>query len=279
MNPEILHITILFICILVGLIAIYLFLIMPRIIKKPKRDHLMGYYYAHRGLFDNNSDAPENSLKAFKNAVTHNYGIELDVQLSKDKKLVVFHDEKLKRMTGKPGKVWEYTLEELQSFKLLESDETIPTFESVLEAVDGKVPLIIEYKLDVPSTEVCELANKVLENYKGDYCIESFHPYALMWYKKHRPDVVRGQLSEEFWQTPKYKTHYPLYILSLLLTNVATRPDFIAYNCEHAFNLSRRLCKLFGALSVAWTVKNQETYNRIKDQFDLFIFDSFLLKN
>ena len=99
--------------VLAVLVLLYLFLIAPRLWKKPDRTPYMGIHYAHRGLFDNKSEAPENSLAAFRKAVEAGYGIELDVQLSKDKKLVVFHDATLKRMCGEKGNVWDYTLDEL----------------------------------------------------------------------------------------------------------------------------------------------------------------------
>ena len=148
------------------LAAVYLFMIAPRMIGKPDVSALRGVHYAHRGLHDNKSDAPENSMKAFQKAVDAGYGIELDVQLSKDQIPVVFHDETLNRMCGVDGKVWQYTLKELQKMKLADSDETIPTFEAVLKTVGGKVPLIVEYKLDVPSTKVCEIADPMLEKYQ-----------------------------------------------------------------------------------------------------------------
>ena len=144
------------------LILVYIFLVAPRMINRADRTPFYGRHYAHRGLFDNDSVAPENSLAAFKKAVDAGYGIELDVQLSKDEKLVVFHDATLKRMCGIDGKVWDYTLEELQQMKLLNSNETIPTFEQFLEVVDGKVPFILEYKLDRAQTRVCQYANEVL---------------------------------------------------------------------------------------------------------------------
>ena len=256
------------------LFPLYLFLIAPRMWKRANRGPFMNFHYAHRGLFNNASDAPENSLLAFQKAVDAGYGIELDVQLSKDNHLVIFHDATLKRMCGIEGKVWDYTLEELQQMKLLNSDQTIPTFEDFLKIVDGKVPFILEYKLDRVQTKVCELANEVLKDYKGVYCIESFHPLALLWYRKNRPDVLRGQLCEEFFREKKYKGDFLMTILSFLVFNVATRPDFIAYNHLHANNISRRLCKIMGALSVTYTIKNTEEYKRNKKNFDLFIFDS-----
>lgn len=260
--------------ILIILFPLYLFLIAPRMFKRADRTPFLNHHYAHRGLFDNSGDAPENSLLAFQRAVDASYGIELDVQLSKDNQLVVFHDATLKRMCGVDGKVWEYTLEELQQMKLANSEQTIPTFQEFLKVVDGKVPFILEYKLDRAQTKVCALANKMLKDYKGIYCIESFHPLALIWYRKHRPDVLRGQLSEEFFREEKNKGKHYLTLASFLLFNFAGRPDFIAYNHLHADNISRRICKMLGALSVTYTIKSKEEYKRNLKNFDLFIFDS-----
>ena len=175
--------------------------------------------------------------------------------------------------------MWGYTLEELQQLRLAESKERIPTFEEVLNLVAGRVPLIVEYKLDRPLTKVCELGNELLSRYQGDYCIESFHPFALMWYKKHRPDVLRGQLSGKLskeTKDSKKKIYYSL--VSYLLTNILTRPDFIAYDHRYVKNISRRVCKWLGALSVTYTVKSVERYEEVKNDFDLFIFDSCILK-
>lgn len=263
--------------IVLGLIAIYLFMICPRLFQKPDRTPFFGVHYAHRGLFDNETQAPENSLNAIREAVKAGYGIEFDVQLSKDDIPVVFHDASLKRMCGIDGKVWEYTLEELQKMKLANSNETIPTFAQVLKEVDGKVPLIIEYKMDRVDTKVCELGNKLLENYQGPYCIESFHPFAVKWYRKHRPDILRGQLSENFIRNGKKGA--AMFLMTYLLTNFLTRPDFIAYSHKDADNISRRICKGLGALSVAWTIRSQAEYEKAKSHFDLFIFDSCILKN
>lgn len=257
--------------------GIYLFLISPRLMGRPDYSVLKGYHYAHRGLHDNDSDAPENSLRAIEKAVEAGYGIEFDVQLSKDGIPVVFHDAALKRVCQVEGNVWDYTLEELQTMKLAGSDQTIPTFEQVLKTVNGKVPLIIEYKLDVVSTKVCELANELLKDYKGIYCIECFHPLAVAWYRKHRPDVIRGQLSQDFSKDEKYRGKFVMWLLGNLLTNVWARPDFVAYNYEHERKLSRRICCGMGALAVAYTVKSREAYESVKDQFELFIFDSFIL--
>lgn len=260
------------------LFALYLFLIAPRMCKKADITPLMGWHYAHRGLFDNATEAPENSLPAIRKAVEAGYGIEWDIQLSKDNKVVVFHDATLKRMCGVDGNVWDYTLEELKQFTLLDSGAQIPTLEEALEVVGGKVPLIIEYKLDRVQTLVCELANDILKDYEGVYCIECFHPLAVMWYRKNRADIVRGQLSQEHYRFKKHRKNPAKYLAAWLLTNVAARPDFVAYNHNHYKDLSRRLFRMLGGLSVAWTIRSVERYEEMKDEFDLFIFDSCRLE-
>ena len=255
-------------------VAIYLFLVSPRIFGKPDCTPFCGVLYAHRGLFDNKSDAPENSLNAIRKAVAQGYGIEFDVQLSKDKVPVVFHDHSLMRMCGVDGYVHEFTVEELKTFFLKDSDQTIPTLVEVLEVVAGKVPLIIEYKMDIVDTLVCELSDEILKDYQGVYCIESFHPWAVKWYKEHRPEILRGQLSEDYSQKTGKCEKKELWIMKHLLTNFLTRPDFIAYNHEHSYVLSRKVCSKMGALSVAWTIKSQEAYENAKSQYQLIIFDS-----
>lgn len=259
------------------IVAVYLFLIAPRMIRKPDRSTLLDVHYAHRGLFDNKTDSPENSLSAIRKAVEAGYGIEFDIQLSKDDIPVIFHDASLKRMCGVDGKIWDYTLKQLQEMKLANSSETIPTLEQVLGVVNGKVPLIIEYKMDRVDTKICEIGNGVLEKYNGPYCIESFHPFAVQWYRENRPDIIRGQLSQDYSKT-EYKG-FQYWLMTHLLTNFLTRPDFIAYNHKDANKISRRVCGEMGAMSVAWTIKSKEQYEKAKPHFDLVIFDSFILED
>ncbi len=248
-------------------------MIMPRITSRPMHE-FTSHYIAHRGFHDNKTDAPENSKKAMQLAVDNGYGIELDVQLTKDEKVVVFHDATLKRVCGVDAKVNSMTYEELQQLNLLDSEEKIPLFSEVLKIIDGKVPLVMEIKMVDAKTRVCELANKELEGYKGVYCMESFHPFAVQWYRKNRPDVVRGQLSANFKKEDN-KEGFQEWLVHQLLTNVLARPDFVAYSHKSANNLSRNLCRLFGATAVAWTIRSQEELDKNRKKFDVFIFEGF----
>lgn len=265
-------------CVFLAVVLLYLLLIMPRMLHRPDKTAFMGVLYAHRGLHDNAGEAPENSMAAFQKAVEAGYGIELDVQLTKDKVAVVFHDFTLKRICGAEGKVSDYTYEELQQFSLASSEQKIPKFADFLALVDGRVPLIIEYKIQGGNTEVCSIADKLLQDYKGVYCIESFNPFGVRWYRKNRPEIVRGQLADNFIKSGEKEFSALLYFaLHHLLFNFMTKPDFIAYNHHNYKDLSRLLCRhVFGCLSVACTIKSKRELEERKGDFDLFIFDSFV---
>ncbi len=258
------------------LVLLYFLAIMPRLTGRAKRKDFLGVYYAHRGLHDNASDAPENSMAAFKKAVKKGYGVELDVQLTKDKVPVVFHDFTLERICRREGKVSDYTWQELKEFKLCDSQERIPLFADVLKTVDGKVPLIVELKVEWMDISVCPIADRLLRQYQGLYCIESFNPLALSWYRRYHNDVVRGQLADGFLKSGEFKGILYFFLQNLLL-NWITKPDFIAYNHKYADIAARRICrKLYRSMAVAWTIKSQEELEKAKGQFDIFIFDSFI---
>ena len=159
--------------------AIYVALILPRLINRADMTGIVEDY-AHRGL--HNETLPENSLGAFQNAVDNRIGIELDIQLSKDNVPMVFHDASLKRVCDIDAKLCEYTAEELGQIKLLGTDYTIPTFETVLDLVDGRVPLLVEFKHG--NSDLCKIACDMLDNYNGAFCVESFDPTLLMRRRK-----------------------------------------------------------------------------------------------
>lgn len=258
--------------------ALYLISIKPRIYGRPDYTPFLSHMYAHRGLHGIKAGScelvPENSYSAIERAADMGYGIEFDVHLTKDNVPVIFHDDTLNRVCGVKGYLKDYTFEELREFRLLGTSEKIPSFEEVLKAVDGRVPLIIEYKVEKNAKKLCSICNNILSGYKGLYCIESFNPLAVRWYKTHRPDIVRGQLSDYF-TAKKLKISY--FLLSHLIGNCYAAPDFVAYNCRYQNELSRILCRrLYRALSVAWTVRSQEELDKVSKGFDLFIFEGFV---
>lgn len=265
-----------FYSIIIGIIILYLFFIMPRIFNRRNFKPFLNTYYAHRGFHDD--EVPENSMKAFALAVKYNYGIELDVHLTKDEIPVVFHDHNLMRMCKVDKNINDLTYEELQVLRLKNSNETIPKLVDVLHFVNGKVPLIVELKARAkdPSNSLCEKTTEVLDEYKGVYCIESFNPFVLFWFKRFRPLVIRGQLSTDFTKGKVKGDALINLLLTYLCFNFQTKPDFIGYNHKYKNNLSYRLCKnLYKTMTFAYTIKTEEELEKSKDDFHLFIFENF----
>jgi glycerophosphoryl diester phosphodiesterase len=262
---------------LVAIFWLYMLLLLPSLRYKQEFKDLKKVYYAHRGLHDNSSAAPEKSMLAFKKAVAAGYGIELDLQLTKDKQVVVLHDNSLKRACGVEGIVGDFTYAELKEFRLFGTEERIPLFSEVLKMVAGRVPLIVEYKVPDGTNDisVCAYGDELLRKYEGLYCIESFHPFAVRWYKKHHRAVVRGQLADIFTEEERFR-RLRFFALQNLMFNFLCKPDFIAYHHVHGGKFALVICRrTFSRLAVAWTIKSAEELKQAKEWFDIFIFEGF----
>lgn len=257
------------------LAILYMFAIMPRIFRRPDTTLFQKKYFAHRGLHDNATDAPENSMAAFRKAVEAGFGMELDVQVTKDGVPVIFHDFTLNRICGAEGKPVECTYEELQAYTLCDSKERIPRLADLLAMVDGRVPLIVEIKAETADVSCCAVIDEMLRAYKGAYCIESFNPMVLWWFRRNHKEAVRGQLSSNFRKEGVYWNvlHFGM---THLLFNFLTKPDFIAYNHEFSEEPGRRICRrLYRHPAAAWTIRSEEELAAAREKFDVFIFDSF----
>ncbi len=257
----------------VALIAvlIYLFLLMPRLRDRADMDMLL-VNYTHRGLW--NAQVPENSLRAFELAAKNGFGIELDIQLSRDKQIMVFHDRDLKRMCGVDKKLSELSCSELKALTLNNTDQTIPTLAEVLYLIDGRVPLLIELKSNAGDTEICKRVAAMLDKYHGAFCVESFDPILVGWFKKYRPRYARGQLVTKMKKCDSKRDTFVSFCLSRLLSNVLSRPDFIAVDGRIQDTVMIRAChKLFKAPIFVWTVRTQKDMDKcINDGYN-FIFE------
>ena len=234
---------------------------------------LTDVYIAHRGLFDNGNGIPENSLPAFKKASEQGFGIETDVQMTKDGVLVVFHDDDLKRMTGTEGKLSDYTFDELRKLRLLNTDCQIPTFDDFLEAANG-ANLVVEIKTHSKIGEVEQKTYDALLGYKGHYCVESFNPIIIHWFKVHAPEVIRGTLSCSFEQVPF--TKFRKWLLRELKLCKWNGSQFIAYDAE-TIRTSKAVKRFSKHVPIiCWTIKSQVQHDELHDCFDNMIFDSFV---
>lgn len=232
------------------------------------------WLYAHRGL--HNEDRPENSMAAFKAAVQAGYGIELDVRLTADNIVVVFHDSDLKRMTGTEGTVESQTLRELRRLRLGGTEETVPTLEEVLRTVDGRVPLLIETKNLGLGDALEQHTMKLLRPYKGKYALQSFSPFAVRRFRKCAPWDPRGQLSSTFRPRERGVSRIMQFCVRHLLTNFIGRPNFISYAWDGLNSWVVRRLRRRGLPVLAWTVRSASEAAQAMPLCDTIIFEGFL---
>ena len=241
------------------LLAAPLVLLAPGQAAESKKTPFLGRNFAHRGLHSEDQSVPENSLKAFALAAEAGYGMELDVQLSKDGHVVVFHDDTLDRACGVAARVDELDLEELRKLSLFGTEERIPLFSEVLELVAGRTPLIVELKNGPRNDELCEKTRELLRTYPGAYCVESFNPLIVAWFRFHAPTVLRGQLAqlpEEYVRAGRKISE--ALVLGNTLLNVAARPQFIAYRIGPK-TLAVRFAEALGAMPFGWTSHSRDS--------------------
>ncbi len=231
------------------------------------QDHwLINRASAHRGF--HGDGIPENSALAFEKAIELNYPIETDVQLTSDLVPVCFHDDNLKRMTGKDSLIWDVAYEEVSKLTLSDSQEKILTFEEFLKLVDGRVPLLIEIKSQRHNNEVAQKVVDLLKDYKGEYVIQSFDPRVMAKVRKLNPDIIRGQLITK--TKPETLSKFTHFLLSRGLLNFMSKPDFINIDLEH-LPLKGRLKRNKRAL--CWTVRSEEEEKIALTHAESYVFE------
>lgn len=256
------------------IIGLYFILIAPST-DKINMDQFLEWDYAHRGLFDNSLSIPENSMPAIEKALHYNYGMEFDVQITKDKRLILFHDWTMKRMCGLDKKIKDLSLKQIYAHPLLNTEHRPPLFTDVLKKVNGRVPLIIELKAQGTDVdEICFLVSQALDAYKGPFMVESFNPLIVRWFKKNKPQYIRGQLSSgKFENTNIIQSFFMKY----LFVNALSRPHFVAYEHLYKKNLSLKIINnIWDIPLVAYTIKSKKAYSQAKPPFNIIIFEGFM---
>ena len=255
---------------------------------------------------ENRSIVPENSMKAFRMAVRYGFGSELDVHLTADGRLAVFHDDSLRRMTGIDRHIADMTWDELSKMSLLETSSRIPLLEEVLDlytsdaaltdrfdarhsgskaSITGSVhmlhlPLIIELKVDKNIPALCGKVMETLDKYPAlNYCVESFDPRAVLWLRRNRPDVIRGQLTENFMKSREAVRqwgHLMTFGMWSAAPDIISRPDFISCKFRDRKNVFLQLSYRHGVRQVNWVIRNGQDMDAVDREGGLSIFERFM---
>ena len=203
---------------------------------------------AHRGMHDGNLEIPENSLSAFAKAIKNQYPIELDIQMIKDGTIIVFHDTDLKRICNHPKKTKSLTKEELKTYTLFNSSQTIPTLQEVFDLVKGQVPLLIEFKTSSFSKKLAQNTLELLSSYQGEVALQSFNRATVKWLSKQKQYPV-GQLAE-----PSTAIFPMNHLYNYMQLNTSMHPDFVAYDVDDLPNKRVTYFKKKEVPVLLWTV-------------------------
>ena len=241
-------------------------------------------YIAHRGVFNNEQGVVENTVSAFKKAIEKHYSIETDLHLTKDERIIVFHDGDFKRLCNVDKKTSELTLKEIKELKLLNSDEKILEFSEFLTLIDGNTNLLLEFKSQSTKRDeiLCKKAMAILKDYKGLYAVQSFHPLIVKWFKKNYPIIARGQLFMVFNLKEEYKkakgktinkilSVFVKFMYNYKLTNVMARPVFITHNHKD-INFMAKVVHLFVPM-IIYTVDQDSDFVKYQNKVDNIIFE------
>lgn len=238
-------------------------------------DHIAAAFarpIAHRGLHDKSIGQIENSKSAFAAAISHRFGIECDIQLTGDDVPVVFHDEKLGRLTDQHGLVADISADQLKRIQLVGTNDCPQTFEEFLGQIDSAVPLIVELKSQGSKNET--LAQKVIDiarHYKGALVFKSFDPRLPHFLKKHHCPFPAGIVVER--EKAPELTEFQAFIARNLLHYPFSRFDFISCCVADLDMICIRLARSMGMKVMTWTVDDENERQRANRYADQIVFE------
>lgn len=228
---------------------------------------------AHRG-WHWEEGVDENSWQAIELGVDKGFPIEFDVHLSKDGVPFVHHDHSLKRMTGKDYLGTSLTAKELVDIPTHNSKEGIPLLKDVMDKVAGKVPLVIEIKRTREDTLLEEAVADLLENYQGEFSLQSFHPGAMTYFKNLRKEWILGYLSGDL--DGENLDFFTKTLLKSLALTPFLKPDYIGYQVNKLSSRApQHMREEYNVPLIGWTIRNEQQ-KRLCDNFaDNMIFENF----
>ncbi len=234
---------------------------------------------AHRGLHDIARGIVENTATAFQRAAGAGYGIELDIQITADGEAVVFHDDTLQRLTHAQGPVRAMTLDELKHVAFVATNDRIQSLSEAFAQIDGRVPLIVEIKsLWDGDFTLARRAAYLAQRYKGRVALMSFDPAMVRAVRDAAPALVRGLVAARFGPAigPANAALFRRLAMTHLLYAPLCRPDFISYDYTALRTLAPIVARsVFRLPLITWTVRNQQTADKVAFWADQITFEGF----
>jgi glycerophosphoryl diester phosphodiesterase len=240
-------------------------------------DWLIEHPIAHRGLHGHG--LIENSLGAADAAAKASYGIEVDLQLTADREVVVFHDTTLDRLTDARGPLAALMLADLKKVAFRETNERIPTLQELLDVVAGRTPLVLELKSDWNANmDLVKRTAEILVGYSGPVAAMSFDPRMLVALQGAAPGLPRGIVAERYYDDPEWHpmSRWKKFQLGNLLHFAITKPHFVAYSVSDLPALAPLLARhLVGMKLLTWTVRSKAVQQRARWWANQVIFEGF----
>jgi glycerophosphoryl diester phosphodiesterase len=244
------------------------------------QDWLTARPIAHRGLHDRARGIIENMPAAAQAAVSGNFGIECDIQLTADGEAMVHHDDALGRLTEGSGALLGMTSGQLRAVKFKDTSERMMSLGDLCALVDGRVPLVIEVKSHFDGDrKLVRRMSKVLASYSGPVAGMSFDPDQVLALREKMPALPRGIIAQRNYDDDDWKKLTPEQRESMLHLRRAfrTRPHFVAYRVDDLPAPAPWIAhNIFGLPLLTWTVRTPEERARAARYADQMIFEGFL---
>lgn len=241
-------------------------------------DFLVRRPIAHRGLHDTAAGVVENCQKAFSAAISDNYAIECDVQLSADGEAMVFHDFTLERLTEATGEVAHKLSKELKSMTFKNTSDSMLTLPELFSLVAGRVPLVVEIKSRFNGDMALTMrAASLARTYKGPLALMSFDPMPIAWLAREAPDIVRGivaqtRYSDNYWDHLSAATRAGLEAFD---HEMETRPHFLSWRVADLPSATTARYRGAGRPVICWTVRTEGDRAQAKAYADQVTFEGY----
>jgi glycerophosphoryl diester phosphodiesterase len=223
----------------------------------------------HRGLHNIFEGVVEHSRTAIRRAIDADLPIEIDIQNSIDDRSLVFHDFALDKLTNGKGQVRDLTSDTIRSYSLIHTQgEPIMTLEELLELVDGRVPLMIEFKnREIVVPDAIADAARLLSMYKGRFSIHSFSPILMEWFRDRYPSFTRGLITSDT-DILEGRDHY---LLCMLRNRI--EPHYIAHEMSLLNCWTFQWAVEQNLPILAWTVRDQDDWETARTFADNMVFE------